>query len=159
MKKLLYTAAFSLAFVSSVPAALAGGVLGDAKAPHLVHSGAHPNDARVPSATHHFEVHVQGSELSQLFIDLPEDIKLKRGIEVTDQSGQKVDATVFVNRKGASVTFAQPVPSETTLTVSMKGVQTPAPGYARSWRYPIYSRSVGTNEDVRIGLAQIQTYE
>lgn len=164
MKKLNCTAAFILAIpfgiaslhASSVPAALAGGVLRDAKAPHLVHSNAHPNNARITSATHHFEVHVQGSNLSQLFIDLPEGIKVKRGIEITDQSGRKIDATVSIKDRRATVAFAQPVSSGTTLSVSMKGVQTPL--YSRIWLYPVYSRSISMNTDIRIGLARIQTY-
>jgi hypothetical protein len=73
MKKLIYAIASTLALplgiallhASSAPA-YAGGILRDAQAPHLVHSGAHPNNARVPIATHHFEVHVQGNGLSQL---------------------------------------------------------------------------------------------
>lgn len=64
MKKLIYTAAFALVFVSSVPAASAKGIMGDTKAPHLVHSNAHSGNTRVLTATHHFELHGQGSDLS-----------------------------------------------------------------------------------------------
>lgn len=160
MKKLIRAATFTLVFaLPVVPAALAGGIVRDVKAPHIVHSGAHPNDARVLSATHHFEVHVQGSKLSQLFIYLPEDIKVRGGIQVTDESSRKVDATVSMNGKKATVTFTQPVSPETTLTVSLKGVQAPAPGYARTLVYPVYSNSVGTASNIRLGLANIKTYE
>lgn len=156
MKKLIIGAAFTLAIASSIPA-LAGGALRDAKAPHLVHSGAHPNNARIPRATHHFDVHVQGSDLLQLFIDVPEGIKVSDRIIVTDQSDEKIDATVSVNDKRVTITFAQPVPTETTLSVSMKGVRTQSLR-GRIWLYPVYSRSVGINADVGIGMARIQTY-
>lgn len=158
MKKLIALAIFSLATAYSIPSAFAGGVIGTLTT-HLVHDGAHPNEARALSVTHHFEVHVQGSELSQLIINLPEGIKVRRGIEVTDRSGQKIDTTVSINDGRATLTFAQPVSSETTLLVDIKGVQTPAPGYARTWLYSVYGRSVGMTTDKRIGLAQIKTYE
>lgn len=102
MKILIIGAAFTLAIASSVPA-LAGGALRDAKASHLVHSGAHPNNARIPRATHHFDVHVQGSDLEQLFVDVPEGIKVSDRIIVTDQSDQKIDASVSVNDKRVTI--------------------------------------------------------
>lgn len=155
MKILILGTAFTLLIASSIPA-LAGGVLRDAKAPHLVNSGAHPNNARIRRATHHFDVHVQGSDLEQLFVDVPEGIKVSDRITITDQSDQKIDATISVNDK-ITITFAQPVPTGTTLSVSMKGVRTRSLR-GRTWLYPVYSRSVGINADVPIGMARIQTY-
>lgn len=166
MKKLIYAATFTLVIpfgiaslqASSVPAALAGGVLRETRAPHLVHSNAHPNNARVPSATHHFEVHVQGSDLSQLSVDVPEGVKVSDRIVVTDQSDKKIDATVSVNDRRVTIAFSQPVPSGTTLSVSMKGVRTQFSSQRRIWLYPVYGRSVGMTADVRLGMARIQTY-
>lgn len=155
MKKLICAATFTLAFTYSLPA-FAGGILRDAKAPHLVHSNAHPNNARVP-ATHHFEVHVQGSDLLQLSVDVPKNIKLSDQIVVTDQSGKKVDANVSTNDRRMTIAFTQPVPSGTNLSVSMKDVRTRFL-QGRTWLYPVYSRSVGINADVPIGMARIQTY-
>lgn len=156
MKKLIYAATFTLAITFSIPA-LAGGVLRDAKAPHLVHSGAHPNNARIRQATHHFDVHVQGNDLEQLIVDVPEGIKVSDRITITDHSDQKIDATVSVNDKKVTIAFAQPVPTGTTLSVSMKGVRTRSLR-GRTWLYPVYSRSTGINADVPIGMARIQTY-
>lgn len=159
MKKLIYTATFTLAIaVSGIPAAQATGVPGDFKAPHVVHSGAHPNDAREQGATHHFELHVQGPALSQLLIDLPKRLRIKSSdnILVTDQLGEKVGATVSVNDRDATINFSQPVPPETTLSISIKGVRTP--GYSNVWLYPIYGKSVGMRVGIPIGLIRIQTY-
>ena len=165
MKTLIYATALTLAIpfgivslqASSAAPAYAGGVLLDAKAPHLVHSNAHPNNARVQNATHHFQVHVHGSELSQLSVDVPEGIRLSDRIVVTDESGNKVDAKTSIDNKRVTITFAQPIPSGTTLSVSMKGVSSRFLSRGRLWLYPIYGRSVGMTEDVRIGLARIQT--
>lgn len=156
MKKLIYAATFTLAIASSFPA-LAGGILRDAKTPHLVHSGAHPNNARIPQSTHHFDVHVQGSDLEQLFVDVPKGVNVRNRITITDQSSNKVDATISINDNRIAIAFTQPVPTGTTLLVSMKGVSTSSLR-GHTWLYPVYSRSVGINADVPIGIARIQTY-
>ena len=166
MKTLIYATALTLTVpfgiaslqASSAAPAYAGGVLRDAKAPHLVHSNAHPNNARIQNATHHFQVHVQGSDLSQLFVDVPEGIRLSDRIVVTDESGKKVNAKTSIDDKRVTITFEQPVPSGTTLSVSIKGVSTRFLSRGHVWLYSIYGRSVGMKEDVRIGLARIQTY-
>jgi hypothetical protein len=155
MKKLICAATFTLAFTYSLPT-FAGGILRDAKAPHLVHRNAHPNNARVP-VTHHFEVHVQGSDLSQLSVDVPENIKLSDRIVVTDRSGKKVDTNVSTNDRKVTIAFTQPVPNGTNLSVSMKDVKTRSL-QGRTWVYPVYGRNVGINADVPIGIARIQTY-
>lgn len=164
MKNLIYAVAFTLALplgiallqTSSDPA-YAGGILRDAQAPHLVHSGAHPNNARVPLATHHFEVHVQGNDLSQLYVDVPEGVKVSNRILVTDRSGKKINANVSVDNRRVTIAFPQPIPTETTLSVSMKGMNTQS--FARRiWLYPISGRSIGMTANQRIGIARIQTY-
>lgn len=145
-------------YISSVPA-LAGGILRDANAPHIVHSSAHPNGVRVPISTNHLEVHVQGKELSQLSIDIPEGVEVSDRILVTDQTGKKIDSNVSLKDRRATIIFAQPVPAETTLSISMKGVKTPFTSRGgRIMLYPVYGRSVGMTQDIRIGMARIQTY-
>lgn len=154
MKRLGFTTAFILAIASSVPVALAEGALRDAKVSHLVHSGAHPNNTRLP-ATHHFEVHVQGGDLSRLTIDVPEGIKVSDRVVVTDESGKKIDAAVSVNERRITIAFSQPVPTKTTLSVSMKRIRTKFSSRGRVWLYPMYARKVGLTEDIRIGMARI----
>ena len=156
MKKLIYVTTVILAIASSFPA-LAGGILRDAKAPHLVHSGAHPNNARMSQATHHFDVHVQGSDLEQLFVDVPEGVNVRNRITINDQSHKKVDATISINDNRIAIAFTQPVPTGTTLVVSMKGLITNSLR-GHTWLYPVYSRSVGVNADVPLEIARIQTY-
>ncbi|AFZ33454.1 MULTISPECIES: DUF2808 domain-containing protein [Cyanophyceae] len=157
MNKLIFSTVFTIAIASSVPDALAGGVLRDAKASHLVHSGAHPNNARL-SATHHFEVHVQGGDLSQLTIDVPKGMKVSDRIVVTDESGKKIDNTISVNDRKIAIAFSQPIRTGTTLSVSMKGVRSQLSLLGRVWLYPVYARKTGMTEDIRIGMARIQTY-
>lgn len=165
MKKLISPVTFTLAilariaslYLSLVPA-LVGGILRDANAPHIVHSNAHPNGTRVPITTHHLELHVQGKELPQLSFAIPEGVKVSDRIVVTDQTGRQIDSNVSLKDRRATIMFAQPIPTETTLSILMNGVKTSFLLRGRTLLYPVYSRSVGMIEDVRIGMAQIQTY-
>lgn len=156
MKKLIYATAFTLLLASNAPATIAGGAMRNANISHLVHSGAHPNSARFQGATHHFEVHVQGKALSALTINLPDDVKMRSGIEVTNQSGQKIESQVSVNNRKATVVFAQPVSPDTTISIDLRGIHTP--GYSRNWGYALTGKMVGINADIPLGTVLIQTY-
>ena len=165
MKKLICATTFALAiptgvaslFVSSVPV-LAGGILREANAPHIVHSSLHPNGTRVTNATQHFEVHVQGKELSQLSIEIPDGIDVSDRIIVSEKSGKNIDSNIAIKDKKATIAFSQPVPVETTLSILMKGFNTSILSQRRTLLYPVSARSVGMTEDIRIGTARIQTY-
>ncbi len=160
MKKLIYVAAFTLAITSSVPAVWASGKPGDFKASHLNGSAAYPQDTIAPDATHRFEVHVQGKPLAELAIDLPDGVRINKGIEVKNQSGQKIPATVSINDRKATVVLSQPVEPETKLSVFMRGVNTPnlPPGSAQTWMYRVFVKQVGLNGEIPLGLALVQTY-
>ena len=156
MKKLIYAAVFTFVLASNAPATIAGGAMQNANISHLIHSGAHPNKARFQGATHHFEVHVQGKALSVLTINLPEDIKMRGGIEVTNQSGQKIESQVSVNNRKVTVVFSQPVSPDTTISIDLRGIYTP--GYSRNWMYAIAGKMVGINAEIPLGTVLIQTY-
>lgn len=156
MKKLIYATAFTLLLASNAPATVAGGAMQNANIPHLVHSGAHPNKARFQGATHHFEVHVQGKALSSMTIDLPEDIRMRSGIEVTNQSGQKIESQVSVNNQKVTVVFSQPVSPDTTISIDLRGIRTP--GYSHNWMYAVSGKMVGINAEIPLGTVLIQTY-
>ncbi|HEY9849149.1 MAG TPA: DUF2808 domain-containing protein [Leptolyngbyaceae cyanobacterium] len=157
MKNFIYaSAAIILAVASSVSSAQATGRPGDAKISHLLDSRAYPNDASFQGATHQFKVHVQGNALLELLIDLPEEVRISNGIEVKNQSGQKVPATVSINNGKARVAFSSPVAPETKLSISMLGIETP--GSDQTWQYQIYAKKVGLTAEIPLGLAQIYTY-
>ena len=159
MKILFSSAAVVIALASSVFASDVATVLREnPRASLIVHSGAHPNGVHVPYATHHFDLFVGGKALSQLLINLPEGIRIGKGIAVTNQSGQTIDATVSIKETSATIVFAQPVPTGTTLSIFMQGVET-SDYIGHDWLYPIYGRSIGTSVDIPFGTAQIQTYK
>ncbi|MBE9106197.1 DUF2808 domain-containing protein [Nostoc sp. B(2019)] len=160
MKKLIYAVVFTLAFTSSVDAVFASGKPGDFSASHLMKSAATPNTTYATDATHKFEVHVQGKPLAGLTINLPEGVKIDRGIEVKNQSGQKIPTTVSINGQKATVAFSQPIDPETKLSILMRGVntQTYEPGYGATWQYQVYANQVGFTQEIPLGLALVQTY-
>lgn len=159
MKTLLYATALALAFIAPVPAAQAHGVLRNTKVTHLMSSGAHPNSAHALTSTYYFTLHVAGKPLSQLSLDLPEDIKATQGIEVQDSSGQILDTKLSWNNQMATIAFAQPVSPENTLKVSLKGVQTSGfESHSAIWLLPVSGQSVGLNAEIPFGLVRIHTY-
>ncbi|HBE18742.1 MAG TPA: hypothetical protein DEG17_12025 [Cyanobacteria bacterium UBA11149] len=158
MKRLLCTATLTLALTSLVPAARAyHNPSAYQNVTHFVHSGAHPNSARVPNATHHFELKVAGNTISKLSIHLPEGIRISQGIEVTDDGGNKIDATISINDTNATIAFTQPVSPGTRLSIEMKGVKTPF-YLAHDWLYHVFITQVGMTAQIPIGTANIQTY-
>ncbi|MCC5668376.1 DUF2808 domain-containing protein [Nostoc sp. CHAB 5784] len=160
MKKLIYTVAFTLTIASSVPAVWASGKPGDFSASHLMKSAATPNHTSALDATHKFQVHVQGKPLAGLTINLPEEVKIDRGIEVKNQSGQKIPTTVSINGQKATVAFSQPINPETKLSILMRGVNTPMyePGSGETWQYQVYAKKIGFTQEIPLGLALVQTY-
>ncbi len=155
MKTLIYAATFTLILTSSIPAAQARN-LKDFNVTHLGNSVAIPKYVTVHNARHQFKVHVRQKALSELSIKIPEKVSINEGIEVKNQAGQKVPASVSINDGKATLVFSQPVAPETTLSVSMQGVKTPA--YKSIWHYSVFAKNVGMTTEIPLGLARIQTY-
>jgi len=156
MKKLIYAAAFTFLLASNAPATIAGGAIQNANVSHLVSSAATPNKARFQGASHRFEVHVQGKALSEIAIAIPDDLSISGGIEVKNQSNQKIETQVSVNNQKATVVFAQPVAPNTTISIHMRGIHTP--GFSRNWGYALSGKLVGINAEIPLGRVGIQTY-
>lgn len=152
MKRLGYTMAFTLALATLAPAIQAM----EAKATHLHSSAALPRNARVPFAIYRLRVHVERIPLTQLSVNLPEPLNLKRGITVVDQTGQAVGATLTVNGNMATIGFAQPIAPGNILNVDLNGVST-SDNLGHTWLLSVSSRSVGLNGAIPLGFARIQT--
>ncbi|MEG4446887.1 hypothetical protein QUB47_34380 [Microcoleus sp. AT9_B5] len=153
MKKLISIgAALVLILASSISAAKATGIPGDSQSPHIIGGRSYPD---YPSwrAFHDFDVHVEGEAISELSIQLP-SLRIK-GIEVSRQSGEKIDAITSVKGGKATVVFSQPVVAGTVLTISLLEVE--ASIYPRNYIYRVYAKKVGQNSDSKVGTANIQT--
>ena len=158
MKNWINTLALTLVMISPFSNALASNP-NDAQISHLGDSSASPNQSVFSDATHQFEVHVAGQEISELAIQLPEGVSINSGIDVKTKSGAKVPATVSVNEGKARLAFSQPIAPGATILVSMKGVKTPfyaSNGY--TWNYKVFATKVGMKEEISLGLAQVQIH-
>ena len=156
MKKLIYATAFTLVLASTVPSVWAKSP-NDANITHLGKSAAIPIDSLVPDATHKFDVHTQGKAVSELAIDIPEEVSVK-GIVVKNKSGQKIPATVSIDGKIATVTFSEPVAPGNSLSVSMKGVNAASYDSNQFLHYQVSAKNEGMKEAISLGLVQITTY-
>jgi len=152
MKSLIYAVTFTIVFGSSIPVGYAIESQPDLKISQIEHSGFHTSN---PSyATHHFEVDVQGSALLELSIDLPENLSI-REIEVENQLGQKIPATVTIADRKATILFSQPVLPDTRLSIKMQGVNSRF--YRSITQYRVYGKIVGLNTTITLGTVRIQT--
>ena len=157
MKKLLCAATFTLAITAAfVPEVSASGKPGDHRGSHLINSMAIPNDFYATDTTHKISVHVQGTPLRELTINVPKGVRINQGITVRNQSGENPSVTVAMNEQTATITFSQPIEPETKLSILMNGVNTV--GYNESWQYQVYAQKVGFTEVIPLGIAHIQTY-
>jgi hypothetical protein len=157
MKKLLSTALLTLLAISLPLTAWASGKQGDGRGTHVFNSAAVPTNARVQGATHKFKVHVQDNPISELSIELPEDVSLSKDIEVTDRSGQKIDAQTSVNSGKATIAFAQPVSPNTVLTVNLRGVRTSSLD-EQNFLYRVSGKPVNLTAEIPLGTAEVRTY-
>jgi hypothetical protein len=153
MKKLIGIATTALIFASSSSLVWAKQ---NVNFTHIYDGMAYPRTPQYQGGSHQFEIHVQGKALSEISIDLPEDVSITKGIEIKNQSGQKVAATVSINDRKARIVFSQPVAPETMISVSMEGVNTP--GYEQTWQYRVYGQKVGMSAQVPLGVVEIPTY-
>lgn len=156
MKLTIYITTFLLT-LASFSAANATGAL-DSKVPHLSHSAANPSNARVPFADYHVGLHVSGYSLSQITVDLPQDLMVSQDIIVRTKAGQKIEATVSVVDSKAKFIFAQPVAPETMLELVFNSVKTSA-RVSHIWLLPITGQSADTKIEIPLGTAQIHTYD
>ncbi len=155
MKRLISVAAVALSILSLASTARADELPGGLKVTHLGDSGARPNRVRVLSATHYFEVHVEGKPLSQLSVVLLKGVNASKDVVVTDQSGQQLNATYSVDAGEMNIDFAQPVSAGTNLLVSLKNVKSPFPRRRHMLLYPVHIRSFGIPGEIPLGLARV----
>jgi len=131
------------------------------KANAITHSAAYPNRVKVTNATYHIGIQVGSSPLSEIRIVVPEDApgKIRIGqIAVTDETRQPLSANRAFNGKEVTIAFAQPVAAGTMLEIDLNGVRT-SDLLGRTWQFPIYGKSVGSNQEIPIGTARVQTYK
>jgi len=130
------------------------------KASSIIHSAAYPNRVKVTSATYHIGVQVGNISLSELRVRIPEDApaQIRVGQVAVTEVGKPVDVTSSLGRKEIMIAFAQPITAGTVLEIDLNGVRT-SDLLGRTWRFPVYGKSAGSNQEISLGTARIQTYK
>lgn len=111
-------------------------------------------------STHTVSVYTGMQPLSYLIVRPSDALKVSNDIEVTDQSGRRIDASITredVNR--VRINFSQPVPPESTLNIAFKNIDFANSFPNRSFvYYEISGQHIGLSREVPYGLAQVQVY-
>jgi Protein of unknown function (DUF2808) len=149
MNRLFYITGVLLVSLAMAP-------LAQAAETHIYGGAAVPRNARVPFATYHFRLYVEGTPLTQISVRLPNHLKVMSGIAVIDQTGQKIDTAATIKDQNLTIGFAQPVTPGTALKVNLNGVKTSI-RRGQSWLLPVLIRSTGMTTDLPIGTVRIQT--
>jgi hypothetical protein len=141
MKILITTLA--LALMTALPS-----YADDAKVPHP-EGGAQTRANGLFSPTRYsFRFHVTGYTLSELKFTSPEGMHLSQSIDILDQNGQKIAATIALQGQVAVVTFAQPVVSGRTLSIDLNDVKTSNNG--RIWELETSGKLGNLKEDISL---------
>lgn len=129
----------------------------DAKVPYILHCVTYPKNPQFKNATYHFGLQVTGMAVSRLTVDIPDGIRVTKDIKVSDQEKRKVAAEVSINDGNVTISFAQPVPTNTKLEVDLKGVD--ASFYIPSTKLFQVSGTVpGLTHEIPFGTARFQTH-
>jgi Protein of unknown function (DUF2808) len=130
--------------------------LHEANIPSIIHSVPYPKSIKSKNATYHIGLQVAGMPLSQLVINVPKRIRVTNKIEVMDQAKRKISTDITINDGKVIITFAQPVPADTTLEIDMKGID--ASSYLPSTRlFTISGTVLGLRGEIPFGTARFQT--
>lgn len=157
-KTLIYAAIFTLTMAVSVPGTYANPTLQSDKSPHVIGFMEFPQGirhARILRHTLKIEVPQQSKAVSQLIIQAPSNIILRDSIDISDQSGKKVDAKVSINGQKATLVFAGQVEPGTTLTIDMNKVKKTAPTNGDKM-YKVSAVLAGINAELPVGVAQLR---
>lgn len=159
MKKLIFLGTVLVATFASASATFATPYAPNLSAPHIDATAAIPNDASATRPTYFFQVHVQGSTLSSVTIDLPEGIKIGGTIDVVDQLNRSVGATITSQDNKSVISFAQPIAVGTTLKVAMRDMNTDRQQTGFIHLIPVSAKFANLDADIPLGLVRIQTYD
>lgn len=134
--------------------------LADGTSTHLSRTTALPRTSQLMYSgfvNNYIRFHVHSRALSQVSIDLPSNITLTKGIQITNESGEPIAANISTNDRQIQIFFASPVAAETQFEIVMKGMKSSTLS-GRTWLYPISIRSEGLTSDISLGTARMSTY-
>lgn len=155
MKRLILLSSLSLAIATTcLPAQAQRQELSyDRTAPRISSTSGYDN-------THTINVYTGMQPLSYLIVRPSDAVKVGDNIEVTDQSGRRVDTSISREEdRRIRINFSQPVPPGSTLNIAFRGIDFANSFPNRSFvYYEISGQHIGLSREVPYGLAQVQVY-
>jgi hypothetical protein len=119
-----------------------------AKVPHPEGGSQTRTNGRFSPVRYSFRFHVTGYTISELKFTAPGGMHLSQSIDILDQNGQKVAATIALQGQVAVVTFAQPVALESTLSIDLNDVKTS--NNSRIWELETSGKLGNLKEDISL---------
>jgi hypothetical protein len=159
-RTLIYAAAVTLMLAVSVPSTYAHPTTESLNFPHVISLNEFPQGIRhwrILRHTLRLEIPQQCKALSQLTIEAPSHITVRDNIDISDQSGKKINANVSINDKKVILAFALPVAPGTILTINMNKVKKSTVTTGDKL-YRIFAKLEGNNAELPIGVAQLRNY-
>ena len=107
---------------------------------------------------HTIRLHIpqNSSPVSQLSIDIPADLTVENDINVSNQSGKKINTNTSVNGSQIIIAFPEPVPPGSKLNIDMNDVT--RRGSSNAWLYHVFAMPIDSNTNTSIGVAQFRVY-
>lgn len=159
-RTLIYAAAVTLTLTLSVSSTYAHPTTESLNSPHVISLNESPQGIRHLRVVRHtlrLEIPQQCKALSQLTIEAPSHITVRDNIDVSDQSGKKINANISINDKKVILAFTEPVAPNTVLTIAMNNVKKSTVTTGDKL-YKISARLEGNNAELPIGIAQLRSY-
>lgn len=86
-------------------------------------------------------------------------VKLTKGnILVTDRYERVINTDITRAGGRIRINFERPIPPRTTLRIAMDDVYTAPRTHTRVYKYRVYGRHIGFNQNITYGIASINTY-
>ncbi|MEA5594087.1 DUF2808 domain-containing protein [Rivularia sp. UHCC 0363] len=159
MKKILISAAAILTIAVPIGNAIAQPTKVTSNFARITNFSEFPKGIRHMSTLRHtlkITISEQSNGVSKIMIEAPDNIKLNDNIDVSNQSGEKINAEINIDdKKKATLTFSEPVPPGTKLTIEMNKVRK-----LRATRgemlYKVFANFVDSNQAVPVGIARLR---
>ncbi|MBW4572804.1 MAG: DUF2808 domain-containing protein [Tolypothrix carrinoi HA7290-LM1] len=157
-KALICAAAFTLTVAVSMPGTYANSTREPGNFPRIVSLSEFPQGIkhwRILRHTLKLEIPQQSKAVSQLNVEAPENIVVRNNIDVSDQSGKKIDTKITINDKKVTLLFTEPVAPGTMLTIEMNNVKKTRVTSGEKL-YNISAFLVGINAELPIGVVRLR---
>lgn len=159
MKRILFSTAAILTLAVSTSTAIAQPTTAASNFARITNFSEFPQRIRYWSTPRHtlkIAISQQSNAVSQIIIEAPDNIELDDNIDISNQSGEKINAEIAIDdKKKATLTFSEPVAPGTKLTIEMNKVRK-----LRATRgemlYKVFANFVNSNQAVPVGIARLR---